>query len=240
MVAANDGFSRFGRSTIRQLMLVVAGVAVACALYQAGAFIAVNIMYAPALAAVAALPSRKNPRISISGFIFSAAWVNLSLPVLFAFEPVFHNWMLWFASALVCLPLAFGFGLAWVMSRPNRRRRVQGALAVAVLTAVPIATIATGWPLRLGFYRSSPALNRLADCVEAGGNIGPNEWAGIYPIRGWTALPHGGGTLLVIDPKPGDMAGFARSGGATGSEKRWDRLEVEGDGGVRWYPYDED
>jgi hypothetical protein len=143
MDVANKRHTRFRRFRINQLMPVVAGVAVACALFRAGAIIAVNALYVLALAAIAWLPSRGHPGVAIRGFILSAAWVNLTLPVFFAFQPVFHKWMLWLAAALICLPLAFGCGLAWAASRPDRRGRIRAGVVLAVLKAGPIATIAT-------------------------------------------------------------------------------------------------
>ncbi len=42
--------------------------------------------------------------------------------------------------------------------------------------------ITTFWPLRVAFLVSMPALNRIADRVEAGEQIRRPEWAGVFLI----------------------------------------------------------
>ncbi len=134
-----------------------------------------------------------------------------------------------------------GFGLAWINSRPGWALRVRASLVMAALTALPISAILTQWPHRLAFYLSSPALNRLADRVEAGGKVRPGEWAGVYRIQGTLTLGYGGGTLLIVDPKAGDLSGFARRPGPARGPRR-EALEPGGAPGERerWMDYDED
>ena len=239
MLKVPDPFFRFRRFTIKRLMIVVAVVAVLLALFQAGTFSTIIFLYLLALAGMAWLPSRGRARLAIRGLIVSAAWLNLTLPVFFAFEPVLHKWMLLFLSSLVCIPIVPGFGLAWVASREGWAPRSRAALVVISLTAIPVATILTKWPLRLAFYLSSPALNRLADRLEAGGSVGPDEWAGIYRIKGSTTLGYGGGTLLIVDPTRGDLSGFARRPGSAGGPRR-ESLLPGGDPSERWHYNDED
>lgn len=198
------------RLTIGRLMVAIAVIGAGLGLIQAYTFTTVIGLYAVALAAFAWLPACGRPRLASWGFFASAAWLNLSLPILYAWQPVFHKAIELFLASLIFVAVVPGVGLAWVASRSTRPKRVRGALLVAALTALPGSMLATRWPYYLGFYASSPALNRLADRVEAGGRVVPGEWAGIYRVWGSTTMA--GGTVLLIDTKPGDRYGFARRG----------------------------
>lgn len=202
------------RFTIKRLMLVIAGFAGLLALFQQGLLIAMNVLYALGLAGLAWLPSRGRPRLALWGFVASVAWLNLSILTIMVYLPSFNNDILAYMASLAFVPIAPGFGLAWVTSLPGRARRVRSAVVVVGLMALAISMLATAWPFRLAFYLSSPALNRLADRVDSGGKVVPGEWAGFYRIRGSIPVRYDGATMLIVNDDPRWIAGFARRKGA--------------------------
>ncbi|QEH34632.1 hypothetical protein OJF2_31730 [Aquisphaera giovannonii] len=222
------------RFTIKRLMLAVAGIGVALGLVQAYPFVAIAAFYAVLLAGASWLPARARPRIARWGFLAAATWLNASMLVFFAYQPVLHNSIYLFASSLIFLPIVPGLGMAWAAGGQGRVRWTRAAI-VACACGLAFSMIATHWPLRLAFGLSSPALNRLADRVEAGGAIAPGERAGLYRVFGTTALT--GDTAIIIDPDPGGISAFVRRPGpARGSSRDW--LD-DGPGG-RWWFLDQD
>ena len=223
--------------TIKRLMLVIAGIGVFLGLLQVHTFATMTTLYVSALAALAWFPARNRPRLAFWAFLLSATWMNTSLFVEFALMPVFHKAMLLLLASLAFVPIVPAFGLAWAGTRDGWARRARAALVVAALVAPALSMIATHWPFRLAFYLSLPALNRLADRVEAGGSVQPGEWAGLYRIA--KAMPYHGGTALLIDPKRGDFSGFIRGAGASrGARSEW--LDLDSGRGDRWTYLDED
>jgi len=204
----------FRRFTIRGGMVAVAVVGAVLAILMRYPYQGLLGVYTLTPAAMAWLAGRGRPSLARWAFFGSAAWLDASMFFLVLYAPAFNDDMLWFAASLVFVPIAPGFGLAWLSTREGRARKARAAVLVIAATAFPISIMTTWWPLELGFYLSSPALNRLADRVDRGGKVVPGEWAGIYRIRGATPIRYNGSTLLLIDDDPRGIAGFARKKGA--------------------------
>lgn len=222
------------RITIRRLMLVIAGIGVFLALLDSYPLTTIEIAFVLTLAALGWRTARRSPVLARWGFLACASWLNASLLVLYAYQPVYHNAVLLFLAALAFVPIVPGVGLAWAADGRGRTRWARVAI-VAGTVALAVSMIETRWPLHLAFRLSSPALNRLANRVESGGKVAATEWAGLYRVRG--SMPLNGDTALIIDPDPRGMSAFVRRRGPARGE-RTDWLN-EGPGG-RWWFLDQD
>ena len=83
-------------------------------------------------------------------------------------------------------------------------------LSVGVLALLPLFTLLTLWPLRLGFAASRPALEHIADQVAAGQTITYPQQVGLFRIAGSVVDPSSGSVGLLIDPNPNGYTGFVR------------------------------
>jgi hypothetical protein len=110
---------------------------------------------------------------------------------------------------------------------------------VLVLAFAPLSMLFTLWPLRLAFFASRPAMDRLADRVNAGQAIGSPEWAGLFRVVGSAIEPTKGNVGLIIDPNPGGRSGFVRTGPGVPAKKNlgpfWNLNFNEHLGGRWWY-----
>lgn len=223
--------------TIGRLMLAIAGIGLAMGVLQVYTVPALITLYFLALAGMAWFVSHAHPKVAFWGFLISAAWLDASIFVMLALAPVFHNAMLLSLASLVFVPIVPGFGLAWLATRTGWASRLRAAGIVACAVALAVSMLVTRWPFQLAFYISSPALNRLADRVEAGGSVTPGERAGMYRVSG--SMTIAGDTTLIIDPSPSGRSGFIRRAGSTRSGRReW--LDPEHGRSDRWGYLDED
>jgi hypothetical protein len=215
-------------------MLGIAAIGVVLGLLDTFPVATFGMLFVLNVAFLAWLAVRRRPVVAMWGFGVVALGVNLGLLVLYGLQPEFHHAMLLFLAVLVLMPVVPGLGAAWVGDGRGHGRWGR-AVVVAGAVALAFSMILTRWPLFLGFRLSSPALNRLADRIEAGGTLRPNERAGLYRVRATTNL--NGHTALVIDPDPGGISAFVRrKGSAKGA--RTDQLEDKAD--RRWWYLDQD
>ena len=127
--------------------------------------------------------------------------------------------MLMFLVWLLAFPIVFGAGAAWATAvtrraaRPHRSPFLAWPL-VLVLAILPLTMLLTHWPFHLAFLASTPALDRLADRVDAGQHIASPEWAGLFHVVGSAVDPSSGNVGLIIDPDPSERSGFVRARGA--------------------------
>jgi hypothetical protein len=70
----------------------------------------------------------------------------------------------------------------------------------------------THWPLRVAFFASKPALDRLADRVAAGQALRGPVRASLFIVIGAAVDPSSGNVGLIIDPDPSGRSGFVRPG----------------------------
>jgi hypothetical protein len=118
---------------------------------------------------------------------------------------------------LVGIPSIVAFGIAWVQlldgegAVPPRTAEV-GGLLVFTMALLPIVTLGTFWPLRLAFFSSRPAFERMADQVAAGRTLVFPQHAGLFQINGTEIDPVSGNVGLLIEPDRSHPAGFIRLG----------------------------
>src|SRR5262249_19699893 len=89
----------------------------------------------------------------------------------------------WFCA----FPFVVSTGAAWASAATRRTARPKRSPLLAwplvlVLAFLPLSVLFTLWPLRLAFLISTPALDRLADRVDAGGPVTSPEWAGLFRV----------------------------------------------------------
>jgi hypothetical protein len=144
----------------------------------------------------------------------------------------------------VGLPVIGGFGAAWAALAAQEKvapRRSPAApwFTVIALTLMPLITLITCWPFRLGFLIARPALGRLADQVAAGQAPTFPQWVGPFRIAGARLDSTTGNVGLWIDPNSSGPLGFVRVAPGAPAESRFDlnrgddmTLEL---GGGWWY-----
>ena len=221
----------FPRFTIRRLMIVIAVTGLALGLLQLHLGTGFILFYASVLFVLAWSFVRIQPNLATRAFIPAAILLDLSLIGEFAYMPLFHK-SLSFVGSLALLPIVPALGLAWIITREGRAARFKAALIVVAAISVAASVLMTHWPLRLAFYVSSPALNRLADRVEAGGTLSRPEWAGLYRI--YSVQPFTSGDLMLrVNPTKGQMAGFMRKSGLAKGVGR-ESLYYGPEWGERW------
>ena len=122
-----------------------------------------------------------------------------------------------FLGMLCGMPMILGFGTAWAAAATRRDsvRRRSPFLAwplVIVLVTLPTTMLFTHWPLRLAFFASRPALDRLADRAAAGQILPYPTRAGLFVVIGWEVDWSTGNVGLIIDPDASGRTGFVRLG----------------------------
>ena len=206
---------RSAQFTIRSLMIAVVIVAGLLALPGGWREVAAALSV-PGLAIFAAR------RLFLGGhhrFAAIAFW-GLALPVnilfaAFSVHPGLHSMVLLLIWLFIILPTLAGFGTTWaalskgreVVPHPWRRWAWIWVIAMAVMPGV---TAGSDWPFRLKFLTARPALDRLADQLEAGQAVSFPQDAGPFRLAGSRVDSRTGGVALLIDPNPGGPSGFVR------------------------------
>ncbi len=180
---------RGAQFTIRGLMIAVLIVAGVLALPLRSRWVAV-VMLPLCLALFAAWFILVGRRRRLAAIAF---W-GLAIPVNILFAaactvPGLLSLVLLYLWFFVVLPTLAGFGAVWAVlatwpgSVPQRSFGWAwiGVIALAVLPGVTSFTI---WPFRLSFLAARPALERLADQVEAGQSVSFPRYAGPFRLAG--------------------------------------------------------
>lgn len=120
-------------------------------------------------------------------------------------------------ASVVAGPLALVAGLAWTFQNTakdlaaarvwHRRRLVMTLVCIALIVSVAM----TMWPLRVTFYLSQPALERLAARVEAGDALTFPQRAGLFQV--WRAERGANTSFLWLDPDRSYGVGFLHTTG---------------------------
>jgi hypothetical protein len=212
------------RFTIGRLMLAVAAVAALLALLRAlgpygrNVALALLVWSIPGLCAGTFVWWKTGPHLRLPDrrLALSAALICAWVGALDAYFLNMTGQALSLLAATFIFPLILGFGASWsaqVTRRGISPRRKSAVVWLVVLAVVasPVSMVFTHWPLRLAFFLSRPALDRLADRVAAGETPGP-EWAGLYRIVTTEGSTWGEVALITLDRRGGD-SGFVRAGG---------------------------
>jgi hypothetical protein len=207
------------RIHLRQLMLAIAGIGLSLFLVRDFPSVLVAVFFYLLAASVFWLPAHGRPWWAVRAFGFAAVALNVVLFLGVMYFPITWVGIYVILATITLAPATLGFGLAWILVATDRRRWVR-TLAVIGALGLAFSMGKTWWPMSLGFYVSSPSLNRLADRVEAGGQVAPGgEWAGVYWIQEslhW----YRDETTLVFSHVTGGFAAFVRvSGPARGSRR---------------------
>lgn len=232
------------RFTIRSLMIAVAVVAGLMVLPRAWAVPAVlfSIPSLP-LTGTAWLASRGHRCLAAVCFGILAVLANGLYAVLCMTPDMYLDILLVVAWFVIVLPAVGGVGIAWASlstregAAPRRWARVAW-LAVIGLTAMPLLTFMTDWPLHLAFIIARPALDRLADQVTAGRTVSFPLWAGPFRVAAAAVDPVSGNVGLMIDPNPNGPTGFVRVQSANPADLRGPIIGSDLDlelGGGWWY-----
>jgi hypothetical protein len=147
--------------------------------------------------------------------VASAVAANASVAALGAFLMSIGGFVLMYLVSSLAIPAIFCSGEAWAAlatrrDASHRRSPMVAWPLVFALAIAPLAMMFTDWPLRLAFLASRPALERLADRVEAGQALRRPEWAGRYRVVGSAIDPRTGNVGLVLSPNPAGRSGFVR------------------------------
>jgi hypothetical protein len=161
------------------------------------------------------LVSRGHRRLAACGFAALAILINVSYAAVCSFTSQWCQAALLVGWLFLVLPTLANLGAAWTAlatrddAHPRRSPR-RAWLAVVALTAMPMVTILSLWPIRLSFLIARPALERLADRASAGEEVGEPRWAGPFRIVSSFVEPTMGGVVLVIEPYLSPSALFVR------------------------------
>jgi hypothetical protein len=129
------------------------------------------------------------------------------------------------AALLVAVPVVVGCGAAWAtaVSRGGAFRSWCPYIAWALVVSLGAAPLAIGrstWPLRLAFFASRPALERLAERVAAGDSIRAPAWAGVFHVVRSAFDSTTGTVALLVDDDPSRHSGLVHEGPRTPSPRR--------------------
>ena len=188
------------RSTIFRQMIAIGCVAVILGFFRESLVVGLTFCFCLIPISLAFLSVRGLSVPPSRLFACSAAWINVSLLVWVLFHEFIKDLNILVYLSVLLVPIFLGSGLKWANTQVRRDGRIKANLPVATLLAIALSMVLTLWPLRLAFTLSSPALNRLADRVEAGETVSDDEWSGFYPVRGARVDSYGGknGVLLTI------------------------------------------
>jgi hypothetical protein len=153
-------------------------------------------------------------RLAVFAFWSLAITVNVLLTAACAF-PGMLSGALFIVWVIVIMPTLAGFGTTWavlatrgeIVPHPSRQ---LAWMSVIALTMTPGLTAWTVWPFRLEFLTVRPALERVADLVEAGQAVSFPLNVGPFRLTASRVDSQTGGVALLIDPNPNGPSGFVR------------------------------
>jgi hypothetical protein len=203
---------------VRSLMIAVAVVAglVAVALSPIGLFVALGLLYV-SLFGVWWWVFRGFRRLSGLCFGVVGASVNTLSAAVCVYLLNTRVFVLMFIGWFSAFPIVMGAGVAWASAATRRTASPRRCPLLAwplvlVLALLPLSMLFTFWPFRLAFLASRPAMDRMADRVDAGQAVTSPEWVGLFRVVGSAVDPFNGNVGLIIDPDPSGRSGFVRFG----------------------------
>jgi hypothetical protein len=223
--------------TIRSLMIAVVIVAALLTLPEGYGVIAFAFSL-PCLGVFAAewLVFRGRRRLAAIGFWTLAILINLAYAASCVAPDIYLLAPLLFAWLIIVAPTLGAFGGAWsrLATRGGTapwRSPPAAWVSVIALCLLPLVTLLTFWPLRVGFLAFRPALDRLADQVAAGQVAYLPRWVGPFRVARTAVDPVSGNVGLMIDPNPNGPSGLVRVRPGSPPDRsgpfRWDDLEVD-------------
>jgi hypothetical protein len=203
------------RFTIRSLMIAVAVVAVVLALSPSGWFLFLPTALYLSPAVLLWWMFRHFRRLATWGFGATATLASGGCAVQCIYHQNFNEIASEALTMFVASPLILGLGAAWATAalRRDAARRpspISAKASVVVVAFLPLTIVVTHWPLRLAFLISEPALNRLADRVASGQDVGRPLRAGAFMVVGSTTDPPTGKVGLITVRNPRGRCRFVR------------------------------
>lgn len=202
--------------TILSGMIVVAVTAglLAVALSPIWLVVAFGLLYI-ALIGVLWWMFRSFRRLSAICFGVGVASVSTLSTALCIYRLNMGGALLMFLGWFWAFPIVISTGVAWASAATRRTARPHRSPLLAwplvlVLSLLPLSMLLTFWPFRLAFLVSRPAMDRLADRVDAGQAVTSPEWAGLFRVVGSTTDASTRNVGLIIDPDPSGRSGFVR------------------------------
>jgi len=202
--------------TIGRLMLGVAGVAVLLVLpwTRLGVVLVVCGMVAAGSGLAGWWLYRRWPGRAGWWFGVSAVLCNVLVAWGGLPDPGVEALVVMTAAALLTLPAMAVAGAAWAASTPvgevlGKRPGARAWCSVVLLAGLPLSMILFQWPFRLVFLASRPALERLADRVEAGNPPTFPVSTGYYTVH--FCAKNDEGVYLFILPRNDNPCHFVRA-----------------------------
>jgi hypothetical protein len=158
---------------------------------------------------------RGHLRVAGLGFLFFAVTANVLFAAACMAPDIYTQILLFYMWLFVVLPAIMAIGLARcrLLARDGlvpQPFEAAAWISVGVLAFLPLFTLLTFWPLRLGFVTGRLALEHLADQVATGQTIAYPQQLGLLRIAGSAVDPVSGNVGLLIDPNPNGYPGFVR------------------------------
>jgi len=116
-----------------------------------------------------------------------------------------------FFSAPPCLGFAIAYEFGARRLDPNPRPGPKlAAISMLLVILLPIILFPGNVPLRIAFFVSRPALDRLADRVASGENVSFPVWAGVFRIVEARTTTNKNTVGLIVVASPGSSSGLIR------------------------------
>ena len=206
------------RLTIRNLMILIAGVAVLLAIGKAlGYFVHFVLIWFTGPVWLGLLAWRvglKSPGPALAGLVVLAIPASLATAWFCVYPMEVVGPVIPFVIAWSASPVLAGCALGWIMARRRRegtKGSPPGSLVVGALAGLPLSMALSFWPLHLAFQMARPEMIRLADQVAAGKPVSWPHQAGIYQVVAVTIDPdHPVNYAILLDKNPNWPSGFVR------------------------------
>jgi hypothetical protein len=207
----------YPRFTIRSLMVTVAVAAGVCALYRLTGGLGLVLVWLGLLyfgeIGIFWWMFRGFRRLSALCMGITSGLANIICCLVCVYVPRVDYLMplIW----LMSLPVVLGAGSAWAVTATRRnayRRRspwIAWPLMIGIAVA-PLTMVFTLWPLRIAYWISRPAMERLADQIAAGRILPHPEWAGVIHVAGSAVDPAKGNLALIVAADYAGRSAFVR------------------------------
>jgi len=136
-----------------------------------------------------------------AGFFALAITTNL-IYVVGCLYPMLITLTLLSLGLFVVIPLNLLVGGVWAVESTRRRGLIFAWPAVLAVTFLPLLSLATLWPLRVGFWLVRPTFERMADDVAA--RVGPFNIGEV--VLGSAQY----GVGFLVEPNRSHPSGFVR------------------------------
>ena len=205
------------RLTIRNVMILIAVVAVVLAIGQTYSYLLLVVLtwlLAPVvLGYLAWRVGLTSPVLALASLVVLAVPASLATAWLCVY-PMEEDSSMPFIAAWTTSPILAGFALGWIMEG-WRRAGLEGTpfrlLAVSTVAALPFTMALSYWPLHIAFAFARPEMLRLIDQVASGNPVQFPHQAGIYQVLTVRIDPEQPkNCAVIVGNNPNSHIGFVR------------------------------